>query len=192
MTEPIEIILVIALLAYTLVRRSAGQPAQGRKLLVAPLVFIVIGLFVLSHSWTSFGIVVVVASGLISVVFGIVRGFTIKLYDKDGVVWMKYTKVTIALWIANIVIKLAGAAIIAGFDPAAASQESSGLILRLGLGVLMEGIVVASRGARSDSRVMWIRGEDDRTVTSSTFLDRHQQRRADRAARIDRRRASRR
>jgi membrane protein CcdC involved in cytochrome C biogenesis len=191
MSDPIEIILVIALLAYTLVRRSAGQPAQGRKLLVAPLVFIVIGLFVISHTWTSLGIGVVVVSTLVSIVFGIVRGFSIKLYDKNGIVWMKYTKVTIALWIANIAIKLVGAVIIAGIDPAAASQESSGLFLRLGLGVLMEGIIVAARGTKTDSRVIWSRSKDGQADQSSAFFDNHQ-RRSNRRARIERRRAARR
>jgi len=192
MSDPIEFILIIALLAYTLIRRSAGQPAQGRKLLVAPIVFIVIGLFVLSHNWSPLGLAVVIVSTLVSIAFGIARGFTIRLYEKDGIVWMKYTKVTIALWIANIVIKLAGAAIVASINPAAGSQESSGLFLRLGLGVLMEGIVVASRGVKTSSPLIWSRGKDGQSDRTSDFLNRRQQRRTNRTKRITSRRASRR
>jgi membrane protein CcdC involved in cytochrome C biogenesis len=171
MSNPIELVLIIALIAYVLIRRMAGQPAQGKKLLVLPAVIMVIGFLSLSHTWSPLAVGFLVATTAISFVIGILRGVSIKLFEKDGVVWMRYTGTTVVLWVANILIKVAAAFAIAVINPTAAHQESSGLLISLGMGVLMEGVVVANKALHTDSRVLWAKGKDGEADRHSDFLD---------------------
>lgn len=178
MSDPIELILIIALIAYILIRRLAGQPAQGKKLLILPAIIMVIGIASLSHTWSPFAISFLVATTGVSFIIGILRGVSIKLFGKDGVVWMRYTATTVVLWVANIAIKIAAAITIATINPVAAHQESSGLLISLGMGVLMEGVVVALKAVNTDSRVLWAKGKDGQADRHSEFLDNLQYNRA--------------
>ncbi|AMM19437.1 hypothetical protein AX769_03875 [Frondihabitans sp. PAMC 28766] len=178
MSDPIELILIIALIAYVLIRRMAGQPAQGKKLLILPAIIMVIGFTSLSHTWTPTAVAFLVGTTAISFVIGILRGVSIRLFEKDGIVWMRYTGVTVALWVTNIAIKIAAALTIAAIDPVAAHEESSGLLISLGMGVLMEGVVVAYKAVNGDSRVVWAKGKDGEADRHSDFLDNLQRNRA--------------
>lgn len=178
MSDPIQIILVVALVAYVLIRRLAGQPAQGKKLLILPVIIMVIGIASLSHTWSPLAVGFLVATTGISFIIGILRGVSIKLFDKDGIVWMRYTAITVVLWVVNIAIKIAAAFAIAAINPVAAHEESSGLLISLGMGVLMEGVVVAMKAVNTNSRVLWAKGKDGQADRHSDFLDNLQQNRA--------------
>jgi hypothetical protein len=171
MSDPVELILVIALIAYVLIRRTAGQPAQGKKLLILPAVVMVIGFTGLSHTWSPLAVGFLVGTTAISFVIGILRGLSIRLFEKDGVVWMRYTATTVVLWVTNIAIKIAAAAVIAVVNPTAAHQESSGLLISLGMGVLMEGVVVANKAVHTSTQVLWSKGKDGEADRRSDFLD---------------------
>jgi membrane protein CcdC involved in cytochrome C biogenesis len=173
MSNPIEIVLIIAVIGYVLLRRMAGQPAQGKKLLILPAVIMVIGITSLGHTWSPLSVGFLVATTAMSFVLGIFRGVSIKLFEKDGIVWMKYTKTTVALWIGNIAIKVVAAVALAAIDPTAAHQESTGLLISLGMGILMEGIVVSYKAVNSNlsSRVVWAKGKDGEADRVSPFFD---------------------
>lgn len=173
MSNPLEVVLIIALIAYVLIRRMAGQPAQGKKLLILPAIIMVIGITSLSHTWSPLAVAFLAATTAISFIIGILRGVSIKLFEKDGIVWMRYTGKTVALWVANIGIKVVAAITIAAIDPTAAHQESSGLLISLGMGVLMEGIVVSYKAVNSNlsSRVVWAKGKDGEADRPSPFFD---------------------
>jgi hypothetical protein len=171
MSDPVEIVLVIFAIGYVLVRRLAGQPAEGKRMLLLPAVLIVIGLTSLAHTWSPVSIAFLVGTTLISVVLGILRGVSIRISERDGIAFMRYTGITVALWIVNIAIKL-GASVMLGFvDHSAESSVSSGLLLSLGAGILMEGLVVLYRALHTDTQIIWSKGKDGASHTTSPFLD---------------------
>lgn len=171
MSDPIEIILVVALVAYVLIRRVAGQPAQGKKLLLLPVVILAIGVLSLSHTWSPVAVGFLVATTGISFIIGILRGVSVKLFEKDGIVWMRYTGKTVALWVFNIVIKIAAAVALAVVNPTAAHQESSGLLISLGMGILMEGVIVANKALHTDTHLVWAKGKNGEADRHSDVLD---------------------
>jgi hypothetical protein len=156
MSGPIEILLIVAAIGYVMVRRLMGEPVQAKRMLVLPGVLCVIGLSDVSHQLGSpMAVVFLVATAGISVVIGALRGATVKISARDGVAFARYTGLTVALWVANVVIKFGGNLALGAIDAKDASAVSNSLMLTLGAGMLVEGLVVMSRALRADHRVMW-------------------------------------
>ena len=139
-----QILLIVALIGLTIVRRMAGQPLRQGRLVVLPLIFVVWGVFQVSDAHPSVtDVVLLVVETAISIGIGAVRGTTINLFVRDGYLWMRYRWSTLALWLLSAAIRvgfLVGAAEL-GSGPA--GQAS--LLLGLGAGLLGESLVLAPR-----------------------------------------------
>ncbi len=172
MSGPIEIILILAAVAYVMVRRVMGEPAEGKRMLILPAVLLVIGISDVSGSLkTPMSVVFLVATAAISVVLGGLRGASVRLSERDGLAFVRYTGVTIALWVANLAIKFGGNLVLGIVDPKDASSVSNSLFLTLGAGMLVEGLVVLARALHGDARVIWSKGKDGAPHQMSPFLD---------------------
>src|ERR1700753_3833124 len=100
MSGPAEIVLIVAAVCYLLVRRMAGEPAQAKRMLILPVVLIAIGISDLSgHVSSSMSLLFLVATAAISVVLGALRGASVRISQRDGVAFVRYTGVTIVLWV---------------------------------------------------------------------------------------------
>ena len=163
MSGTVEIVLIVAAIIYVLARRLMGEPAEGKRLLVLPVVLGVIGL-----TQTSLSAALAVSAAL-SVVFGLLRGLTIRTYEQDGIVMLRYTAMTIAVWAASI-----GARFALGF--VTSSNGSNGLMLVVGAGLLAEGLVVLAKAVRVRGQVVWSKGRNGEPHRTSPFLDSWQQR----------------
>jgi hypothetical protein len=156
MTGTVEIVLIAAAIIYVLGRRLTGEPAVGKRLLLIPAVLGVVGLTQLSvHSVT--GVVFLVASTALSVAFGLLRGLTIRTYERNGVVMLRYTVMTIVLWAASIAARLGAGVVLGLLDPSAVREGNSGLVLAVGAGLLAEGLVVMTKAVRVRGQVAWSR-----------------------------------
>lgn len=172
MSGPIEIILILAAVCYVLFRRMLGEPAEARRMLILPVVLCAIGVASVSHDATSaVPLLFLIGSGAISVVLGAVRGLSVRLSDRGGLAFVRYTWVTVALWAANLAIKFGGNVLLRLADPHAATAVSNSLLLTLGAGLLVEGLVVLARVLRTDSRVIWSKGKGGQPHRISPFLD---------------------
>ncbi|KOG52793.1 hypothetical protein ADK38_44240, partial [Streptomyces varsoviensis] len=177
MSGPVEIVLIIAAVCYVMVRRLLGEPAEAKRMLILPAVLSLVGVSNVSGHHTGVASVVfLVATGGISVLLGVLRGVSIRLSNRDGLVFMRYTWVTVALWVLNIVVKIAANVTLGAVDPHVSDAAGNSLLLTVGLGMLAEGIVVLGRAVRTDSRVVWTVGKDGQPHTSSPLLDSLQQR----------------
>ncbi|GHF53072.1 hypothetical protein GCM10017566_28070 [Amycolatopsis bartoniae] len=162
--------LVIAVIAYVLIRRLAGEPAQAKRMLVIPAILVIVGLKDL-HGVTGAALAYLVVTGLVTVVLGALRGASIRLFQREGVVFMRYTAVTLGLWVLNIAVKFGSSFLMHVLDPAAATAAGNTLMLSLGLGVLVEGLVVLAKAVRGEGRILWEKGRDGGPHRSAQWLD---------------------
>jgi hypothetical protein len=173
MSEPVEIVLIIAAVAYVLVRRLAGEPAQANRLLVLPGVLAVIGLTDLKDiTLTGASVAFLVATVAAGALLGVLRGASVRLSERDGIAFVRYTWLTIVLWAVNLAVKF-GANILLGIvDPHAGATAGDSLLLTLGIGMLCEGGVVLLRVLRTDSRIVWAQREAGQQLRVSQLTDR--------------------
>jgi hypothetical protein len=153
---PVEIVLIIAAVGYVLARRLAGEPAQAKRMLVLPGILAAIGLTDLDKvAQPPMSIAFLVGTTAVSLLIGVLRGASIRLSTRDGVVYMRYTVVTIVLWALNFGIKFGASFALGMVDPAAAHAGSNGLLLTLGVGLLAEGLTVLAKATRVGGEIMW-------------------------------------
>ncbi|MEV0260295.1 DUF1453 domain-containing protein [Streptomyces sp. NPDC050617] len=154
-----------------------GEPAEAKRMLILPAVLSLVGVSNLSGGHLDAGAVVfLVATGGLSVLLGVLRGVSIRLSNRDGLVFMRYTWVTVALWVLNIVAKIGANLLLGAVDPHMSGVTSDSLLLTIGIGMLAEGLMVLGRAVRTDSRVVWTAGKDGQPHTSSALIDSLQER----------------
>jgi hypothetical protein len=154
MSGPLEVVLIIAAVGYVLFRRLAGEPAQLKRMLVLPAVLAVIGvsdLHVAGQTPTS--IAFLIGTTVLSLLLGALRGVSVRVEARNGVVFIRYTVTTVVLWVANLAIKFGGSFLLGAVDPAAAHAASTGLLFTLGAGMVAEGLVVLAKTSRVDGRL---------------------------------------
>jgi hypothetical protein len=172
MSGPLEIVLILAAICYVMVRRMMGEPARAKRMLVLPAVLGVIGLSDVSGQVkTPLSVVFLVATAAISVGIGALRGASVRISERDGLAFVQYTGLTVALWVVNLVIKFGANFALKAVDPKDAGALSNSLLLALGAGMLMEGLVVLYRALRSDHQVMWQEGKNGAPRQMSPFMD---------------------
>ncbi|BCJ44733.1 hypothetical protein GCM10010168_15460 [Actinoplanes ianthinogenes] len=145
--EIITALLVVAVLAYAMVRRFLGEPLTSRRLIVLPLVLTVYGGYVVAQTGFTHrtaDLAALVVCGLTAVAGGALRGRTVQVLVRDGHVWYRYTWVTLAVWIGLIALRFgqAAAAVAIGADRPVLTAS---LLLALGLSFLGEAAVVGPR-----------------------------------------------
>lgn len=170
MSGPVQIVLIIAAIGYVLVRRFLGEPAQAKRMLILPAVLTVIG-FTNLHGIAGSAIVALVVTALLSIGLGALRGASIKVYRQDGVVFMRYTWVTLVLWVLNVAVKVGATLLLGVFDQGAASALGNTTMLTIGLGMLVEGVVALAKALRGGHQVIWEKGKDGAPHRTSPFLD---------------------
>lgn len=171
MSGPVEIVLILAVIGYVLVRRMMGEAAQAKRMLLLPGILFVIGLTQLDGALRSpAAIVFLVISAALSVVLGLLRGASVKISDQGGTAFVRYTWVTVVLWVTNLAVKFGANIVFDHIDPHAAALGNS-LMVTLGLGMLVEGLIVIARALRSDSQVIWTKGDNGAAHTRSPLLD---------------------
>jgi hypothetical protein len=169
---PVEIILIIAVIGYVLACRLIGEPVEGRRVLLIPVVLTGVGIVVLAKVTLSpVSIGFLIGTTAISLVLGLLRGASIRVFEKDDIVFMRYTASTVVLWAVNIAIKLTASFTLGLVDPAADHSSSSGLMFTLGAGMALEGLAVLAKAMRSGGRIVWRKGRNGQPHTTSSLLD---------------------
>lgn len=147
----LQIVLIIAVAALVIGKRMAGRPVDTRRSVVMPGVLAVYGLITLQKSGTTLSHtdqVWLVVEGIVSVAIGLVRGCTVRLYERDGYVWARYRPITLLLWIGSIAARFAleAAAVASGADKTA---MMSSITLMFGLSLAAESLIVLPRAHAS-------------------------------------------
>jgi hypothetical protein len=150
----LQILLFLVIIVWRLVRKMQERPvktdAQRWRL---PLILTAIGAVEtvsLTHGANSIkfdaaDVTYLVAVGAISIVLGLVRGTTVRIADRGGVLTQKYTMLTAALWIATVAVRLGLDIISVHSFGVASAVAGSSILMMFGLSLLGESAIVAVR-----------------------------------------------
>ncbi len=141
----IQILLIATVFVVVIVRRFAGAPVRARSL-VLPLAIAAYGAYLLRGAHLGAGDVAFLAlEAVLGFGVGALRGTTIALYVRDGVLWQRYRWSTLAVWVAAIALRV-GMAV--GGQLIGLHVPQASLMLVLGLSFVGEGLVVGQRAIR--------------------------------------------
>jgi methyl coenzyme M reductase beta subunit len=91
--------------------------------------------------------------GVVSVAIGMVRGSTVRLYERGGHLWARYSPLTLALWVASIAARFGLAAAAVGAGAGRAAMTSSTMLM-FGLSLAAESLIVLPRAHASGIPVL--------------------------------------
>jgi hypothetical protein len=147
-----SILIVVALVVLIIVRRFAGSPVGARSAIL-PIALVVIGLLQLKAvDLTPTGIALIAAEAAIGAGAGAARGYTIKLYERDGHLWQKYTILTLVVWLGLIAVRVGFA--YGAYALGLVSSASGAALLTVGASFVVESVVVARRAAATGVAIM--------------------------------------
>ncbi|MFF5209413.1 hypothetical protein [Streptosporangium sp. NPDC000396] len=135
------IVIVAVLVVGVIIKRLIGEPLNARDLFVPPVVLLGIGIYGLTKAehveilWT-------VVGGAVGLAFGALRGTTVRLFVREGVLWQRYTGWTFLVWIVSVAAN-AGIGLLAGF--LGAHREGQPIQLSIGISLIGEVIVIGWR-----------------------------------------------
>jgi hypothetical protein len=142
--------ITLAIVLLLVVSRVRGRPLQPARLLTGDLILLAIGLGALipeSHTIVhGIDYLIVGADLLDSLVLGTIRGFTVRLYERDGVPWYRYGLPTVVWWVVSILIRVA-LAVLGSAHHASPLSTGGDLLFMLGLALLCQNLVVIRRQA---------------------------------------------
>ncbi|MFI6156749.1 DUF1453 domain-containing protein [Kitasatospora sp. NPDC051170] len=136
---------IAVVVVAVVVRRLRGEPVNARDLFGAPVVLTAIGLWSLAHH-RGLGVgdyVWVGAGSVLGLALGAVRGATVVVYEREGVLWQRYVGRTFLVAALSLAV-MAGFSLLASHNGLAA--EARPVQLSIGVGFLGEALVVGYRG----------------------------------------------
>ncbi|MFI9361835.1 DUF1453 domain-containing protein [Kitasatospora sp. NPDC053057] len=148
MNNWVHVALIAAVVVVVVVRRLRGEPLNARDLFGPPVVLTGLGLWALSqqHGLGVGGYVWVGVGAALGTAFGALRGATIRVYERDGVLWQRYTGWTFLAAAISLAL-MAGFAMLAEHNGLA--SDARPVQLSIGVGFLGEALVVGYRALSS-------------------------------------------
>ncbi|MGW2256066.1 DUF1453 domain-containing protein [Kitasatospora sp. NPDC001660] len=150
MNNWVYVALIVAVVVVVVMRRLRGEPLNARNLFAPPVVLTGLGLWTLSqHHGLGAGDYAWVAGGAaLGAALGVVRGATIRVYEREGVLWQRYTGRTFLVAAVSLVVT-------AGFAQAAEhfglAPDARPVQLSIGVGFLGEALTVGRRALSSST-----------------------------------------
>ncbi|MGW1071961.1 DUF1453 domain-containing protein [Streptomyces sp. NPDC002537] len=140
---------IIAVVAIgVVIKRLRGEPLNARDLLIPPVVLTGIGVISLTkaHGLTGTDFVWAGAGAVLGVAFGALRGSAIAVFEKEGVLWQRYTARTFLVLVVSFLV-MAGFGLLAA--KAGMHKEARPTQLSIGVSFLGEALAVGLRGLLS-------------------------------------------
>ena len=139
---------VVVVVIVVLVRRFRGEPVDAKDLVIAPLILLFLGikdLIDFTH-WTPANITFLATSIVTGLGFGLVRGASTILFEKDGTLHQRYTAKTMIVWALSLAM---GLGLSFGARAIGAEEAVKPMTLSIGVSLLGEMIACGYRGIRS-------------------------------------------
>lgn len=153
-TNAFNYVITAALVVWVLTRQLRARPVIVRKLFVLPVILVVIGIGSLDSAvsksggtFTSNDVTWLAIDISATVVFGVLRGLSIRLYPQDGALWRKGTWATLVAWVLSFAVRAVIGLL--ATDNHAKVVGSSGLMLSFGVTLAVQGAVIYWRGLQS-------------------------------------------
>ncbi|GAA1960330.1 DUF1453 domain-containing protein [Amycolatopsis minnesotensis] len=138
------LVVVGVLVVVLVVKRFRGGPLTARDAFVSPVVLLGIGAYELTKvpEFSGLDIGWLVLGTVVGLVFGGLRGTTTLLSERDGGLWQRYTKWTVAVWLiasaSSFGLGVLGVAL-------GAHEEARPIVLSVGISLIGEAAVVGFR-----------------------------------------------
>ncbi|MFC5720964.1 DUF1453 domain-containing protein [Streptomyces gamaensis] len=140
--------IIAAVVIVVVIKRLKGEPVTTKELFITPAILIGIGVLSLTKKTdlTGTDLAWIITGAVVSAALGAVRGATVQLLDKGGVLWQRYSGRTFLTLIGTLVAT-------AGFNVLAVKmgmhEEARPLQLAIGASFLGESLMVGLRGVAS-------------------------------------------
>ncbi|MET8544714.1 DUF1453 domain-containing protein [Kitasatospora sp. NPDC004799] len=140
--------LIAVVVVVVVIRRLRGEPLNARDLFAPPVLLTGLGVWAVArrqglgasdYGW-------IAAGAVLGVALGAVRGATIRVYEREGVLWQRYTGRTFLVAAVSLAVMAGFAALAARFGLA---SDARPVQLSIGVGFLGEALVVGWRGISS-------------------------------------------
>jgi hypothetical protein len=144
----LDILIVIAVVAYVIGRQVMGEPLRGRRLIVLPAVLAIIGIVELSqshgqHFGAADGLCLVI-SGVVAAAIGVAQGASMRLESRNGYLWGRMPVKALWWWAALLVSRGVVTFLAIGMH-AHVAESTASILLTLGVNRLAQAAVVAPR-----------------------------------------------
>ncbi|MFB7905902.1 DUF1453 domain-containing protein [Kitasatospora sp. NPDC056076] len=141
----VHVALIGVVVVVVVVRRLRGEPLNARDLFAPPVVLTALGLWALSqrHGLGAGDCGWIGAGAALGVALGALRGATIRVYERGGVLWQRYTGRTFLVAVVSLAA-MAGFALLA--ERGGLAADARPVQLSIGVGFLGEALVVGYRG----------------------------------------------
>ncbi|GHF25855.1 hypothetical protein GCM10010218_03200 [Streptomyces mashuensis] len=138
--------VIAVVVVIVVVKRLAGEPLDARDLFGPALVLTAIGTWTVVRNeagLTGTDLAWTVSGAVLGLALGAARGATVRVFEKEGVLWQRYTGRTFLVLAVSL-------AVMAGFGWLAARggmhEGARPVQLSIGVGFLGEALVVGARG----------------------------------------------
>lgn len=150
----LQVLLFAALIIWRLVRKMQARPVRSdRQTWRLPLILTAIGGYETvaltggKHPvhFEPADVTYLVLAAALSIVLGVVRGTTVRIEDRGGMLMQRYTLVTVGLWLVTIVLRLGVDVASTHVFGVAAAVAGTSILMMFGLSLLGESATVALR-----------------------------------------------
>jgi hypothetical protein len=145
----LEILVVIGIVGFVIYQQLAGQPLQGKRLIVLPAAVTLVGFFGLrAHHMGPADIAWLTVGATGSLLIGLAFGLVTRLESRDGVLWGKMPLRGLWLWVALVGWRIL-IMVLAARTGAHVAASATPLLFTLGLNRLGQAAVIAARAMRA-------------------------------------------
>jgi hypothetical protein len=143
----IQLGLIVAVVVLVIGRRFMGQPLRAQSLLIPVGVTAWAGYRLIGEHLTGTDIGFLLVCALLGAASGAGRGITVRLYPRDGHLWMRYGWLTAAVWAATIALR--AGLVIGGHLAGIGLSTTPVTVFTLGVSLVAEVLVVGARATRT-------------------------------------------
>lgn len=145
-----NIVIGLVVLAWVLWRQVQRRLVRADRkptvlLILLVLGVVAVGAYVKKEPVTGLAIVLLAGSLVLAAGFGVVRGYTVRVWEQDGQRWRQGTWLTVLLWLVAVGSHIGIDALI---DGGAKGLGSASILLYLAVSLGAQRLVVQSRATR--------------------------------------------
>ncbi|WP_435176815.1 hypothetical protein [Actinacidiphila sp. bgisy145] len=143
----LEVLAVIAIVAYVIGRQLLGESLRGKRVLLLPAILVVVGLTRLdsgSHPVRAADIACLVVGGLIAAAIGAGQGAMMRLENREGGLWGRMPVRGLLLWAALLASRLV-MTLLASALGAHVAASTAPVVLLLGVNRLGQAAIITRR-----------------------------------------------
>lgn len=145
-----NIVIGLVVLAWVLWRQVQRRLVRADRkptvlLILLVLGVVAVGAYVKKEPVTGLAIVLLAGSLVLAAGFGVVRGYTVRVWEQDGQRWRQGTWLTVLLWLVAVGSHIGIDALI---DSGAKGLGSASILLYLAVSLGAQRLVVQSRATR--------------------------------------------